>query len=143
MADTGVIHTVRITRIITETSDSKTFVLQPLNGWQPVYQPGQFLTLVFYTRNGEKRRSYSISSTPVLKEELSITVKKVDNGEFSRLLVYHAKEGDVLYTSGISGFFQLPNSHGSVEQYVFLAAGSGITPCLPLIKTILFTTSSN
>jgi ring-1,2-phenylacetyl-CoA epoxidase subunit PaaE len=72
---------------------------------------------------------------------LSITVKKVDNGEFSRLLVFHTHAGDILYTSGISGFFQLPPSPHPFKQFFFLAAGSGITPCFSLIKTLLVTTN--
>ncbi len=133
-------YQLQITSIITETKAAKTFVLQPLHGWQPVYKPGQFITLVFDTKHGEKRRSYSVSSSPLLNEPLSITIKKVDNGEFSRLMLSHAKAGDVLTCSGISGFFVLPEDD-STEQFFFLAAGSGITPCYSLIKTLLHSTN--
>src|SRR5690606_36157907 len=102
----SLIKKLHITRIVQETEHAKTFFLAPEN-WQVNYEAGQFLTLVFYTKHGEKRRSYSISSSP-LEKELSITVKKIDNGEFSRLLLQHAKVGDMLYTSGISGHFRLP-----------------------------------
>jgi ferredoxin-NADP reductase len=129
-----------VVKIVAETDTAKTFVLQPLEGWEPAYKAGQFLTLVFQTRYGEKRRSYSISSSPDLQEPLSITVKKIDNGEFSRLLNYHTKVGDILVTSGISGFFLLPEKPETFDQYFFLAAGSGITPCYSLIKTLLATT---
>lgn len=138
MEENTLIKQLTIVRVIEESSQAKTFVLEPLGNWKPEYKSGQFLTLVFKTHHGEKRRSYSISSAPVLNEPLSITVKKVDNGEFSRLLIQHAKEGDVLYTSGISGFFTLPDSHTSEISYCFLAAGSGITPCFSLIKSLLF-----
>ncbi|MDB5257803.1 MAG: flavodoxin reductase (ferredoxin-NADPH reductase) family 1 [Chitinophagaceae bacterium] len=138
-APESIIKKVKIVAVHTETPQSKTFVLEPLDGWQPEYQAGQFLTFVFQTPYGEKRRSYSISSAPESGEPLSITVKKVDNGEFSRFLVYQIKTGDILYTSGISGFFQLPARPRDIEQFFFLAAGSGITPCFSLIKTILTT----
>lgn len=137
MASYLLIKQVKILRIISETKDAKTFVLEALQDWQPAYTEGQFLTLVFYTRHGEKRRSYSISSSPSLDEPLSITVKKVDNGEFSRLLLLHAKPGDLLYTSGISGLFVLPDNFHASNQFFFLAAGSGITPCFSLLKRIL------
>ncbi len=137
MPGDDLIKRVKIASIRTETSQAKTFVLEPLDGWEPVYKAGQFLTFVFQTPYGEKRRSYSISSSPDLNEPLSITVKKVDNGEFSRLLVYEIKEGDVLYTTGVSGFFLLPPAELNIRQFFFLAAGSGITPCYSLIKTIL------
>lgn len=131
------IKKLRITKIIRETKDACTFIVDPLDDWKPVYEPGQFITLVFHTRHGEKRRSYSISSSPSIDEPLSITVKKVENGEFSRLLVYHAKEGDVLYSSGIGGQFILPKNFVGKKQFFFIAAGSGITPCYSIIKTIL------
>ena len=134
-------QTFRISHIIQETKEAKTFVLQPTGEEQLNYKPGQFVTLVFETRFGEKRRSYSISSSPDLNEPLSITVKKVENGEFSRLLITHAKQGDILHSAGINGLFQLPDDISHVEQFFFLAAGSGITPCFSIIKTLLATTN--
>ena len=133
----------KITHIITETKDAKTFVLQPIDGEELSYKAGQFVTLVFDTRFGEKRRSYSISSSPDVDEPFSITIKKVENGEFSRLLVSHAKEGDTLISSGINGFFHLPDDIDNIQQFFFLAAGSGITPCYSIIKTLLATTKKH
>jgi ring-1,2-phenylacetyl-CoA epoxidase subunit PaaE len=130
---------LQISAIVTETQNAKTFVLQPLN-WKPEYKAGQFLTLVFETNFGEKRRSFSISSAPLLKEPLTITVKKLDNGEFSRWLLYKAAKDDILYASGTGGFFVLPENTAA-RQFFFLAAGSGITPCYSLIRTILATTN--
>jgi ring-1,2-phenylacetyl-CoA epoxidase subunit PaaE len=134
-----IIKQLRIVQVIPETENATTYVLEPVE-WKPVYQAGQFITLVFNTIHGEKRRSFSISSAPLLNEPLSITVKKLDNGEFSRYLLYSAKEGDVLFTSGIGGFFVLP-ARINDKHYFFVAAGSGITPCYSLIKTLLATTN--
>ncbi len=136
--DSGIIKKLEIVSIQSNTPDSRTLVLQPL-GWQPQYNAGQFLTLVFYNHLGEQRRSYSISSSPEAGEPLSITIKKLDNGEFSRKLVYKSRKGDVLLTSGIGGFFVLPEKVAGLT-FCFLAAGSGITPCFALIKTLLLKT---
>ncbi|WP_300599333.1 iron-sulfur cluster-binding domain-containing protein [Niabella sp.] len=136
-----IIKCLRIAAIIEETAHAKTFIVEPLDGWQPVYRPGQFLTLVFQNHLGEQRRSFSISSSPVTDRRLAFTVKKLDNGEFSRYLIYKARTGDVLKTSGISGFFVLPEVTQG-KQFCFLAAGSGITPCFSLIKTLLATTDA-
>lgn len=130
----SIIKKLAVTAIIQETADAKTFVLQPLDGWQPVYKPGQFITLVFYTHGVEKRRSFSVSSAN--DEPLAITVKKVDNGEFSRLMNYKTAVGDIFFSSGISGFFVMPEKE-TYETVCFLAAGSGITPCFALIKHLL------
>lgn len=140
MDDASIIQ-LRITAIKQETSLAKTFELEPITGGQLNYKAGQFLTLVFYTRHGEKRRSYSLSSAP--REPLAITIKKVDNGEFSRLLIASAKVGDTLLSSGVSGFFVLKDSFPATQPFFFLAAGSGITPCFSLIKTLLYNYTNN
>lgn len=129
--------TLRITGIKAETADSKTFFLAPVAAEPINYMPGQFLTFVFPKPAGAERRSYSISSTPALQEPLSVTIKKVENGEYSRKLVDHAKEGDDLITIGAGGFFVLPTDIEHYRQFFFLAAGSGITPVFALIKSIL------
>lgn len=133
--DKSIYKRVKIVDIISLTPSCKSFVLDAA-GWQPKYKAGQFLTLVFFTKHGEKRRSYSISSSPKNSEPLTITIKRLDNGEFSRLLLSKAKIGDELFTSGISGFFSLPENH-SFQNLVFFAAGSGITPCYSIIKDVL------
>ena len=58
---------------------------------------GQYLTFVHNTLHEEIRRSYSITSAPLLHEPLSIGVKRIDNGVFSRVLTDQAKPGDILY----------------------------------------------
>lgn len=136
----SIIKRLEIIHIIAETADAKTFVLQPLDGWKPVYKAGQFITFVFETRSGEKRRSFSISSAN--DEPLAITVKKVDNGEFSRWLNYKTAIGDILFSTGISGFFVMPEKE-NYHTIFFLAAGSGITPCFALIKYLLYNTHKN
>lgn len=139
MEPSPIFKRLRIQKIIKETDEAVSLVLQPLDGWQPQYLPGQFITLSFTTKTGEKRRSYSISSARAMNEPLQITVKKIANGEFSRWLVYHAVEGDILYCSGIGGYFVMPPDSNLFSNICFLAAGSGITPCLAIIKTLLAT----
>ena len=130
----------KIIEVVKETPHSRSFVLEPLQGAGLQYEAGQFITLVFGKGPAEKRRSYSFSSAPLLHELPAITVKEVANGEFSRPLVQHAKTGDVLTVSSIGGFFRLPEDSSSYDQVFFFAAGSGITPCFSLIKTLLATT---
>lgn len=133
----GLYKKVCIERIQLETADTKTFYLRASGGESIVYKPGQFLTFVFAKPAGEERRSYSISSTPGLQETLSVTVKRLDNGEYSRQLFDNAREGDCLISTGAAGFFVLPGDMLPFHEIFFMAAGSGITPILPLIKTLL------
>ncbi|MES2681563.1 MAG: iron-sulfur cluster-binding domain-containing protein [Bacteroidota bacterium] len=136
-----IINRLRILKVIVETDNARTLLLEPVDNWKPVYKAGQFLTLVFYTPHGEKRRSFSLISSPGKDEPLAISIKKIDNGEFSRPLVYGAKTGDILFTSGIGGLFLLPENPGE-KKYCFLAAGSGITPCFSLIRELLESSSA-
>lgn len=126
---------LRITKIISETKDTKSFFLQPVNKSRVDYKAGQFLTLLINHNNREVRRSYSLGSTPLVDEQLFITVKRKVNGEISRHLLDHYKEGDVLTCLAPSGRFTI---HEPLAQtYFFIAAGSGITPVFSLIKELL------
>jgi ring-1,2-phenylacetyl-CoA epoxidase subunit PaaE len=116
---------------------ARTLVLRPVSGEVLSYTAGQYLTLVREAYGREARRSYSFSSAPGLGEAPAITVKRVDNGLFSRWLVDDVRVGDVLRTSGTGGFFTLPADVAAYQQLVLLAAGSGITPIFSLLKTAL------
>lgn len=142
METSSLIKRLKISKIVTETPWAKTYELLPLDDWHPDYKPGQFITLAFTTAHGEKRRSFSFSSSPVLNESMSITVKKVDNGEFSRFMLDHLQEGQILYSAGISGLFRLPPVVSPDMHFCFLAAGSGMVPCFSMIKTLLATTKN-
>lgn len=138
--DTSIYRSFIVTDIVSETDNAKTFQLEPADGKQPEYSAGQFITLVFKKNNGENRRSYSFSSAPLLDEPMRITIKRVANGEYSRQLLSGIRVGDRLISSGISGFFRLPEELTRFRQLMFLAAGSGITPVYALLKTALHTT---
>lgn len=118
------------------TKNFKTFIFE--DSPRIAYRSGQYLTLVAYNNAGEEvRRSYSITAAPVLQEPLSIGVKRVENGFFSRYLFDEVRVGDELLTTGAGGLFLLPEPVGHAQQFFFLAAGSGITPIFSLVKTLL------
>lgn len=129
----------KISAKVHETTEACTFELESESGQSLHYESGQFLTLVFETAFGEKRRSYSFSSSP-FEHKVCITVKKVDNGEFSRALIDRYQVGDSVFSAGVGGQFTL-HAAEQAEQVFFLAAGSGITPCFAMIKELLQTTS--
>lgn len=126
---------VIIEKIHEEVEGFKTFTFQKGHGIE--YKAGQYITFVKKNFDEETRRSYSIVSSPLLNEPLTIGVKRIDNGFFSRDLIDHAKIGDEILTTGAGGFFTLPEDLSQVQQIFFLAAGSGITPIYSLLKTVL------
>lgn len=134
---------VTITSVIEEVPGVKTFILEPQDKGGIVYKAGQFLTFAFQNHHKEERRSFSISSNPERGEPLAITVKRIDNGVFTRYLVDDAKAGDVLYTTGAAGLFVLPGDLAAYEQVFFMAAGIGIVPVFAIIKSLLQHSSKN
>lgn len=126
----------RIINIVHETPDTKSFYLEEVNGINVKYKPGQFLTFIFTDTGHEVRRSYSLGATPGIDASIFITVKRKPNGSISRRLFEHYKVGDTLNAIEPSGRFTIegpPSNH-----YVFIAAGSGITPVFSLIKYLLY-----
>src|SRR5256885_13432697 len=105
---TNLFKVLTIKEIIEEVNGFKSFVFED----EPRidYKAGQYLTLVHKVNNEEIRRSYSITSSPFLNESLSIGVKRIENGFFSRELVDKAKVGDKLTTIGAGGLFKLPEN---------------------------------
>jgi len=141
MSNEGSIYkTYTVVAVTEETRNAKSFGLESTDNDGNIYEAGQFITLVFRKGDKEERRSYSFSSAPLLNEPMRITVKRIPNGEYSRQMLDHLKPGDMVISSGISGFFKLPENMDRFRQLVFLAAGSGITPVFPLLKTVLHTT---
>ena len=124
-----------ITGIKQETPLAKTYELKLLNEEILNYKPGQFLTFILKTKNQELRRSYSIVSLP--GEPLKITVKKVENGLISRYILQNWKTGEIIEALPPAGWFTtepLPNAKRDIFCF---AAGSGIIPILPQIRTLL------
>lgn len=99
------------------------------------YQPGQHLTIRHLTDDGELRRCYSICSDT--QEDMSIAIKKIDQGQFSTWANAHLKVGDVLEVMPPQGVFFQKAAKAGGQNYLGFAAGSGITPILSIVKSVL------
>jgi ring-1,2-phenylacetyl-CoA epoxidase subunit PaaE len=96
------------------------------------FQPGQYLTLRQEVGGAEERRSYSIcapAGTPP-----RIGVRRVENGLFSARLVDELEPGDTLEVLPPQGKF---TPDGTGRHHAFIVAGSGITPALSIMATLL------
>lgn len=103
------------------------------------YKQGQYLTLKA-TINGESvRRAYSLCSSPVTGEDPTVTVKRVDGGKMSNYLNDVVKEGMQLEVMQPEGRFYTELSPAHKKQYILVGGGSGITPLISIIKTVLQT----
>jgi ring-1,2-phenylacetyl-CoA epoxidase subunit PaaE len=101
------------------------------------YQPGQHLTIRHMTDNGEIRRCYSICSD--VQEDMSIAIKKIDQGQFSTWANEHLEVGQTLEVMPPQGVFFQKAAKAGGQNYLSFAAGSGITPILSIVKTVLST----
>lgn len=127
---------VRIKGIRQETRDCKSYVVEAVNGSKIDYKAGQFLTVIVQLHGQEVRRSYSICSCPGVDEDLFFAIKRVENGELSRYLLDTLQVDDIIECLPPTGRFVIDTPDS--DQSVFIAAGSGITPCFSLIKHLLY-----
>lgn len=119
----------------TEQAICIAFELSPEHAESFQYQPGQHLTIRHMTEQEELRRCYSICSDS--DEDMSIAIKKIDQGQFSTWANENLKVGDVLEVMPPQGvFFQKAAKVGG-KHYLGFAAGSGITPILSIVKAVL------
>ncbi len=84
------------------------------------------------------RRSYSICTSP-LDGDLRVAIKKAPYGKFSTFALEHLHAGDTLDVMTPSGSFSTPLDPARQKHYVAFAAGSGITPILSILRTVLHT----
>ena len=130
---------LKVKTITPQTDQAICIAFDVPNDAQPqfAFQAGQHLTIRHLTEQGEIRRCYSICSHAAT-EDISIAVKKIDQGQFSIWANEHLKVGDVLEVMPPQGvFFQKAAKQGG-RHYLGVAAGSGITPILSIIKHVLF-----
>ncbi len=99
------------------------------------YKAGQYITIKTTVDGKEIRRAYSLCSAPH-SGDFKVTVKEVKDGIFSSLANNKLKAGDLLEVHPPEGKFIFEPGNTS-NTYAAFAAGSGITPVLSIIKTVL------
>jgi ring-1,2-phenylacetyl-CoA epoxidase subunit PaaE len=97
------------------------------------FTPGQYLTIKTTINGEEIRRSYSICSAPQ-ESQIRVAVKQVEQGKFSTYALQELKVGDVLELMPPMGNF-VSKSTSPAKHTLLIAAGSGITPMMSMIKT--------
>ncbi len=107
------------------------------------YTAGQYLTLEKEISGAKLRRSYSICSSPE-SGELKVAVKQIADGKFSSWVNQKLKEGDYLNVFLPEGrFVYEPSSEKQAKTFVAFAAGSGITPVMAILQSILLSDPEN
>ncbi len=117
-----------------ETTDVASFVLRSATEAWLRFSPGQYLTLTVNVAGERLSRCYSISSSPLWPDAVTVTVKRVPGGPVSNWLHDHLRPGRTVHASGPLGSFTT-DRHPS-DRYLFLSAGSGITPLMSMARTL-------
>lgn len=102
------------------------------------FNQGQHLTIKKNINGNEIRRNYSLCTTP-FDNDYRIAIKKIDEGLFSSFANQELKVGDTLDVMPPLGKFNTSLNSNQQKKYVAFAAGSGITPIISNIKSILYT----
>jgi glycine betaine catabolism B len=125
---------LNLARIDAQTPDAKTLRFLLPQGRHLGARPGQFLTFEWLIGGKTLTRSYSICSSPTQTGYLEITTKRVENGFVSKFLNDHAKVGLTVKARGPYGKFCFDRAKH--ERIVLIAAGSGITPMMAMLRQI-------
>jgi len=128
----------RILEVRRETEDSATLVIKPGWGFSFDYQPGQYMGIGLLMDGRWRWRSYSLTSSPAEMSgprTVTITVKAMPEGFLSTHLVAGVEPGTIVRLAAPQGNFVLPDPAPS--SILFLTAGSGITPVMSMLRTLV------
>lgn len=103
------------------------------------YYPGQHLVFKFLIDGQEVRRTYSLNSCPYTNEALQVTVKRVKDGLVSNHIIDKVRVGDKVEVMAPQGRFYCDVDEKDYKTYFLFAAGSGITPIISILKSVLVT----
>lgn len=133
------VHEVRaeIVAVDHQTFGTVTLTLAPNDAWDG-FRAGQHVVVGVEIDAVVHQRCFSLAGSPHRGDgTLELTVKANPDGRVSRHLVDHAEEGMVLRLSEARGDFVLPEPAGRTRPFVFVSGGSGITPVLSMLRTLV------
>ena len=131
-------HSLKLANIYKETEDTSVLTFEVPQELQAAFsfRQGQHLTLKADIDGKDVRRSYSLCTSP--NEQIwSVAVKQIPGGLFSTYVNEKLQQGDSLDVMAPSGTFGVECQPDKAKNYLFFAAGSGITPILSMIKSHL------
>jgi ring-1,2-phenylacetyl-CoA epoxidase subunit PaaE len=131
-------HPLRVRAVQRDTQEAVVVSFDVPEELRPVFgfTQGQYLTLRKEIEGQDLRRSYSICAG-VDDGELRVGVRKVKGGVFSNWINEQLKPGDTINVMAPQGRFFVPIEADSRRHHLGIAGGSGITPILSIMKTVL------
>ncbi|MEM1409040.1 MAG: ferredoxin--NADP reductase [Bacteroidota bacterium] len=129
-------YDLAVSEIVHETKDAISITFKQPDA-KIEYKSGQFLTLIVKVEGKEVRRAYSLCSSPFTDSDLTVAVKRVDNGLMSNWLPDNLKVGDTMRIMEPMGVFTTEYNASNKRHLILFAGGSGITPMMSIIKSTL------
>lgn len=124
-----------IKEVVKVATDAVNLVFEKPANFQ--YEPGQFITIIDEVEGKKIRRAYSLCTTPFDDEHPAVTVKRVPGGAMSNHLNDNMKAGNQLEVMEPMGMFTTVYDDSKSRNSLFFGGGSGITPLISIIRTIL------
>ena len=133
-----IFHPLRVREVLPDTAEAVVVAFDVPPELREVFSftQGQYLTLRTEIAGTDLRRSYSICAG-VDDGELRVGVRKVKGGVFSNWINEHLKPGDTIHVMAPQGRFFVPIAPAARRHHVGIAGGSGVTPILSTMKTVL------
>lgn len=137
MAD--LFNDLEIAEVIKETPNavSVSFKIDDKLKADYAFKPGQYLTIKSVVNGEEIRRAYSLCSSSLGDELHTVAVKRVDGGRMSNHINDNFKVGERVSVMKPMGNFYVDLNEANNKHYFLVAGGSGITPMLSIIKSVL------
>jgi ring-1,2-phenylacetyl-CoA epoxidase subunit PaaE len=131
-------HTLKVAEIVPETAEANSIRFEIPNELRDAFtfKAGQHLTLRTTIDGEEVRRNYSLCTAPD-EADWMVTVKRIGGGVFSNWVGDQLKAGDAIDVMSPHGSFTTEFDPKARRHLVGIAGGSGITPVLSLVKTLL------
>jgi ring-1,2-phenylacetyl-CoA epoxidase subunit PaaE len=131
-------YKLQIKEVKRETPSAVSVVFNVPSELQSTYQfvAGQYINLKLTLDGQEIRRAYSICASPE-SSELRIAIKSVKNGNFSKFANENLNVGDIIEVGQPEGKFTFEPQVGRQRNYAAFVAGSGITPVMSILKSVL------
>ncbi len=138
MADTN-FYTLKVKDVQKETDSAVVLTFDVPENLKDTFQydHGQYLTLRFNFKGKQERRAYSLCSSPALDSHLKIGVKRVFKGLVSNHINDNIRPGDEIEVMPPQGHFNTDLNTDQSKDYFLIAAGSGVTPMLSILKTVI------
>jgi ring-1,2-phenylacetyl-CoA epoxidase subunit PaaE len=136
-------HQLKVADIRRETADCVSVAFEIPENLKAEYQyvQGQYVTIKMNHSGEEIRRSYSLCSSPIADQDFRVAAKKVKDGRMSVYLNEQLKVGDVLEVmTPMGSFYNLSSAED--KNVILFAGGSGITPMMSIVKSLLKSTPS-